>query len=835
MTFKKTALAWGIALACPFFLAACDGDDGRDGADGMDGAEGAPGTNGADGSNGTNGNNGDEGLNGLLKQTVLYSGNEHCYSGGLQIDSGPDTDGNGELSESEVTASNYLCTPTVVNSDKNFNRIAAYPVCKQIDASCNDDTTTAAEIVAASADGMTLIYTDSPAKQIGFVDIADPSKPTGLGTLALTGEPTSVAVKGAYALVGVNTSASFIEVSGELAVVDIASRGLVTSIDLGGQPDSVAVSPDGHYAVAVIENERDEDLGEGVPPQLPAGKLVIVDLSGAPDTWTTSNVSLTGLADLYPSDPEPEFVDINSDNIALVSLQENNHIVLVDLSDGSVINHFSAGSVDLVNIDTDNESIISFTDSQEGVLREPDGVSWLSTEYFVTANEGDLDGGSRGFSVFNTDGELVFEAGNTLDLLTAKFAHYPDDRSDNKGNEPENAEFGVFGSERYLFVNSERSSVVFVYDVADFRNPVFKQLLPAAMGPEGALAIPSRNLLVVASEEDSRDDVFRSALNIYQYGSATAKYPTIQSNDRIDGTPIPWAALSGLSADPENSNLIYAVDDSYYLKNRIFTLDISQQPAILIKETPLLDNNDVLASLPAGTLAADVVNDDKTVNVDPEGIAKSVDGGFWIASEGSGHAIDGPVDSMNVLLKTDANGAITAVVGLPAVVNALQRNNGFEGVAEYEGNLYVAFQRSWQGETNVRIGIYNIAGDSWRFLFYPLDAVESQNGGWVGLSEISAIGNNEFMVIERDNQGGPDAAIKRLYRFDVSGLVDGDTVSKALIRDVLPDMQGLGGLVTEKIEGTAVLKNGEVLLVNDNDGVDDSNGETNLMNLGDIL
>ena len=51
----------------------------------------------------------------------------------------------------------------------------------------------------------------------------------------------------------------------------------------------------------------------------------------------------------------------------------------------------------------------------------------------------------------------------------------------NKGNEPENAEFAVFGSERYLFVNSERSSVVFVYDVADFTKPVFKQLLPAAV------------------------------------------------------------------------------------------------------------------------------------------------------------------------------------------------------------------------------------------------------------------------------------------------------------------------------------------------------------------
>lgn len=826
MQLKKNALAVAVALACPFFLAACDGDDGHDG---QAGAPGAPGDSGAPGTPGNNG------ANGLVTQTTLYAGNENCFYGGVQLDAGTDTDGDGELAASEVTSTSYVCSPTHINDSKNFNRVATYPVCLQLDPTCDVDDATAAEIVAASEDGLTLIYTDSPMKQVGFVDIADPTRPTGLGVLGLAGEPTSVAVKGEFALVGVNTAADFVNVSGELAVVDIASRSKVRSIDVGGQPDSVAVSPDGSYAVVVIENERDEDLGDGAPPQLPAGKLVIVDMVGAPAAWTTRAVELTGLAELYPTDPEPEFVDINSDNIAVVSLQENNHMVLLDLSDGSVINHFSAGSVDLSQIDTNDDSIISFGDTQQGVLREPDGVTWLSTEYFVTANEGDLAGGSRGFSVFNTQGEVVFDAGNQLDWLTGRVGHYPDDRSDNKGNEPENAEFGVFGSERYLFVNSERSSVVFVYDVADLRNPVFKQVLPAAVGPEGALAIPSRNLLVVASEEDSRGDVIRAGINIYQYGQASASYPSIVSNDRLDGTPIPWGALSGLAADPLNSKRVYAVDDSYYQRNRIFTLEVGQVPAVLTKETYIVDAQNVLAGLPAGVLPVGAVNADKTVNIDPEGIAKSADGGFWIASEGAGHAVDGPVASMNLLVKTDANGVVTHAVTLPDGVNALQRNNGFEGVAEYEGKLYVAFQRAWQGEANVRIGIYDIAGDSWSFLFYPLDAVASQNGGWIGLSEITAIGGGEFMVIERDNQGGPDAAIKRLYRFDVSGLNDGDLVSKTLIRDVLPDMQALGGLVTEKIEGAALLKNGDVLIVNDNDGVDGSNGETNLINLGDIL
>ena len=76
------------------------------------------------------------------------------------------------------------------------------------------------------------------------------------------------------ALVAVNTSTDFVNVSGNLVVVDIATRTIVETIALGGQPDAIAVSPDGAYAAVAIENERDEDLGDGAPPQAPAGASV---------------------------------------------------------------------------------------------------------------------------------------------------------------------------------------------------------------------------------------------------------------------------------------------------------------------------------------------------------------------------------------------------------------------------------------------------------------------------------------------------------------------------------------------------------------------------------
>ena len=71
----------------------------------------------------------------------------------------------------------------------------------------NIGKTTVSEIIAATRDGKTLIYTDSPGEQIGFVDITNPANPIPTGVLAMGGEPTSVDVLGNnYALVAVNTS-----------------------------------------------------------------------------------------------------------------------------------------------------------------------------------------------------------------------------------------------------------------------------------------------------------------------------------------------------------------------------------------------------------------------------------------------------------------------------------------------------------------------------------------------------------------------------------------------------------------------------------------------------
>src|SRR3546814_21186714 len=97
--------------------------------------------------------------------------------------------------------------------------------------------------------------------------------------------------------------------------------------DLGGQPDSTAVAPDGSFVAVAIENERDEDLNDGAIPQMPAGHLAILKLNGGvPDCASLMQVDVTGPADIAPEDPEPEFVDINEKGETALTLQENNQI-----------------------------------------------------------------------------------------------------------------------------------------------------------------------------------------------------------------------------------------------------------------------------------------------------------------------------------------------------------------------------------------------------------------------------------------------------------------------------------------------------------------------------
>ncbi|MEM8728285.1 MAG: esterase-like activity of phytase family protein [Pseudomonadota bacterium] len=705
-----------------------------------------------------------------------------------------------------LTSALALVAGAGLAQDMNFNRVASFAVINNMADGDDTDRESSPEIISATADGMTLVYTDSPLGVIGMIDITDPSSPQPKGSVTLDGEPTSVAVIGTTAYVGINTSASYVEPSGHVVAIDTATGEETARCDLGGQPDSLAAAKDGSFIAVAIENERDEDLGEGGLPQLPAGGLVMVDVSGdtlACDTLKT--VDLTGLADVAPEDPEPEYVSINGLGETVVTLQENNYLVVV-AKDGTVIGHFSAGAVDLDGVDVAEDDALDFSGALSAVPREPDAVTWIDDNHFATANEGDWKGGSRGWTIFSKAGDVIYESGPSFEHAVIEIGHYPEGRSENKGVEPESVTFDTFGGTPMVFVGAERASVVGVYDVTDPANPVLTQLLPSGIGPEGYVTIPQRNLLVSANEADlGEDGAARAHVMIYELQDAPAAYPHITSAgaDELIG----WGALSGMVMGEDG--LIYGVTDSFYLgQPAILTIDASETPARIIGKTVVTKDG---APAPA---------------LDLEGIALDGQGGFWLANEGRA---DG--SRVNKIMRVGADGVIAEEILVPESLTSNATNSGLEGVTvDSDGHVWVAVQREWKDDAaqNVKLLAYSPGTGSWTGVYYP---TEKPDYGWVGLSEI-VYHDGAFYLIERDNQLGDLAKTKWITKVALEGMEPGElggdlpVVEKELVRDLMSDLTSTGGYVLDKVEGLAIGADGTLYISTDNDGVDDHSGET---------
>jgi Esterase-like activity of phytase len=733
-----------------------------------------------------------------------------------------------------------------------FHRTATYPVFQNVPAGVDPADATAAEISGVTDDGNTVIYTDAPGKRIGFLDITNVNKPVGAGSIALSelghadDQPTSVAVYGDYVLVVVDQSGGdFVNPSGRLDVIRISDRTRITSIDLDGQPDSISISKDGAYAAIAIENQRNEEVTpeggeEGDLPQLPAGFVQVIDLSANPTDWTATPVpfvnpdgsALASFVDAgldSPTDPEPEYVTINSKNQLAVTLQENNGIVLLDLATREITDVFSAGSVSVSGIDTKKDKVIDLTGSITDVPREPDSIAWVDDTHLATANEGDWKGGSRGWTIFDaTTGDVAWDAGNTIEHLAVAHGLYNDDRAGKKGTEPEGLAIAEFDGTTYGFVASERSNFVAVYDLSNPVEPEFQQLVFATNGPEGLLPVPSRDLLVVSSETDDASIGVRASVAVFQMGDGTEGQPTIVSDD-VDGSPIGWVALGALSAKPGDSSHIYTASDSALSPSTIFSVDVTGTET----GAPATIDDSIVVTENGAPAVFDI-----------EGLHAREQGGFWLASEGA-------TGAANTLYRTDDAGAVLESVALPTEISDHISKWGYEGVTaitDADGNeqVYVAIQRPlWtdpadqtsevDGDGVTRIGRYDVTSKTWSWFGYQLEATGTA-GDWMGLSEIVAVDDETLAVIERDKLNGPNAAIKRIYTVQIPSTDPAagtlPILEKTLAYDVLGDLQNTNGWTQEKLEGLTIGADGNVYAVTDNDGLKDATGETVFMNLG---
>jgi hypothetical protein len=156
-----------------------------------------------------------------------------------------------------------------------------------------------------------------------------------------------------------------------------------------------------------------------------------------------------------------------------------------------------------------------------------------------TNGDGDFDAlytlGGRSFSIWSANGHQVFDSEADLERIIAADdpVHFNasnennnlDDRSDNKGPEPEGLTVGNIRGRQYVFVGLERHGGIAAYDISTPSSPVFVDYVnnrdlsvaipslpppPEAgdLGPEGVLFIsahdsPTRQPLLVVSNEIS--------------------------------------------------------------------------------------------------------------------------------------------------------------------------------------------------------------------------------------------------------------------------------------------------------------------------------------------
>lgn len=713
----------------------------------------------------------------------------------------------------------------------------------------------AAESVAVSPDGQIAVFTNGVLNTVEFLDLRRPDAPQHRATVDVrdvvghpgAGSVSSVAVtpNGRYAIATVidafDPAAAH---PGALAFIDMnrPELGVVAVVQLGVGPDALDITPDGRQAVVAIEDESSPDR---------PGSVQIVTLNdSAPETSAVKTLALSPDVGNARHDPEPEYVDISRDGKrALVSLQENNALAVIDLVKPRVERYLDAGFVSRP-VDLDDDGEIRLDQPFRG-RREPDAVCWLADgEHFVTANEGDTDAdddaysGGRGFTVMSRRGKVVYEGGGALDELAVRMGQYPDSRSDARGIEVEGCGVDTFGKREYAFLLGERNSSLGVVDVSVPHRPRVVQMLPAPFRPEGVVTVPQRRLVIVTGEGPNdggaSDAVLGGGLWLYE-GVTRADWVQTYPEDVLQAES-KFAGFGAISAAAWNGveGQLVTTPDAAFTRQRLwfFEEDARAGRMRLVHELFLSDSSGA-----------------PLTDYDPEGLAANPEGGYVIASEGERGNGGSPRDACttgadrtekdrNRLLFLDWDGKLSAkygggdgIVDLPCAArgepNGLDWSrvgeDGFEGAAVVDtrpherGGLrvYVALQRPLSGNVDpaglTRIGEYVVDSDRWNFYFYPLEANLAGSRGSIMLSEIAHLGGDRFAVLERDQRRSGSAVIKRLYTVELSSgtpNLAGDPLDKVLAVDLL---QTPFRFDFEKLEGLAVTPRG-AFVVNDNDG-----------------
>jgi len=537
----------------------------------------------------------------------------------------------------------------------------------------------AAEIVAYDPTTEQTFVVNANSGQIDVLDSSDVTAPSLVQALDIASDMTAASVVTSTSLVGAANSVAVynglmavaVEAAtktdnGWVVFYKITDLSFVRAVQVGALPDMLTFTPDGSKLITAIEGEPNDNYSID-----PEGEIAVIDIDwdgsvlntnlteiGFKDFNTggsrnaelsTDTMIIDGYQTTISKSFEPEYVAVNSTGTeAYVTLQENNAVAVVDLSNNTIDkiiglgfkNHAIPGN----ELDASQKDGVNIKNWPLMGMYMPDSIAAMrynNTNYFLIANEGDdrqdwldnvtdqasceasgyffgddgdgarcidafsakdfysaenvtlvdsegnpftgtlADGGgfgkdnelrrikfsyhttlamnggteftnlytygARSFSIYNANtGEQVFDSGSAFEVITAnKYGenfnndnaeNTGDDRSDNKGPEPEALAVGEINGHTYAFIGLERMGGIMVYDVSNPNSPDFVQYISnrdvtvdnttleaggaGDLGPEGfkfvdATQSPSgKPMLIVGSEVSGTTTFYNIEINL---------------------------------------------------------------------------------------------------------------------------------------------------------------------------------------------------------------------------------------------------------------------------------------------------------------------------------
>ncbi|WP_291966202.1 choice-of-anchor I family protein [Maribacter sp.] len=516
-----------LGISLMFTSCADDGIDGIDGIDGKDGVDGVDGTDGANGSDGADGMDAEFPITidqlSFTKIGTFTNGNDEAYAEISAFDAvtkklfivNPEEDEISVLdltdatnpikgasipltgSPNSVAVHNGILAIAVENSDKQLNgTVDTYDTDTQVLIK-SYIAGALPDMVAFSPDGEYIVaanegepnddYTVDPegsitviematetATQISFAGQMNPGN--GFRVFGNDGASSFVQdVEPEYVTISDDSSTAYIglQENNGMAIVDLTTKTITGLVGLGTKNHNVS------------GNEIDASNEDGI-----AGDL---------KNWNVLGFYM------------PDAIDYFTAN-------GNGFIVSANEGDSRDYDGYSE-EVRVKDLNLDPAFYPDFE-----VLQEDENLGRLKTT--IANGDEDNDGlyeqiysyGARSFSIWDTNGQLVYDSGSeiarrTLAVAPAIFNQDEgavDGRSDDKGAEPEAVKTLKVGEETLLFVGLERTSGILAYNVTNPYNPVFVTWIYDAtdISPEGLIVVdkndsPTGNYLMIATHEVS--------------------------------------------------------------------------------------------------------------------------------------------------------------------------------------------------------------------------------------------------------------------------------------------------------------------------------------------